>query len=117
MQKPASTKPPTDAENIAALNNLADQLNKFAANAKGVGADAAKRLAADAVKLAQADQAVRAKVETAFMTPLQVDVSQLRGFLGAQKITKENLPQPLTRQWIDARRTRPCRDVAQRQYQ
>jgi hopanoid biosynthesis associated RND transporter like protein HpnN len=100
LQKPASTKPPTDAENIAALNNLADQLNKFAANAKGVGADAAKRLAADSVKLAQADQAVRAKVETAFMTPLQVDVSQLRGFLGAQEITKENLPQPLTRQWI-----------------
>ena len=100
LQKPASTKPPTDAENIAALNNLADQLNKFAANAKGVGADAAKRLAADSVKLTQADQAVRAKVETAFMTPLQVDVSQLRGFLGAQEITKEKLPQPLTRQWI-----------------
>ena len=100
LQKPASTKPPTDAENIAAVNNLADQLNKFAASANGVGADAAKRLAADSVKLTQADQAVRAKVETAFMTPLQVDVSQLRGFLGAQKITKENLPQPLTRQWI-----------------
>jgi hypothetical protein len=100
LQEPASNKPPTDAENVAALNNIADQLNRYAGNAKGDGVDAAKRLAADAVKLAQADQAARTNAETAFMAPLQIDIAQLRSYLGAQKITRENLPQQLTRQWV-----------------
>jgi uncharacterized protein len=100
LQKPASNKPPTDAENIAALNSIADQLNRYASNASGVGADAAKRLAAYAVKLAQANQEVRTKVETAFMTSLQIDAAQLRGNLGAQKITRDNLPQQLTQEWV-----------------
>ena len=93
-------KPPTDAENVAALNGLADQLNKFASNAKGPGADAAKRLAADAVKLAQADEATRARAQTAFTVPLEADVVQLRGFLAAQAVTQDNLPQNLKRQWL-----------------
>ena len=70
-KKPA--KPPTDAENIAALNGLAEQLNKFAGNAKGPGAEAARRLAADSTKLAQAAVDVRGKVQTAFIMPLQAD--------------------------------------------
>ena len=35
LQQPASSKPPTDAENVAALKGLADQLNKIAGNAPG----------------------------------------------------------------------------------
>ena len=35
LQRPASSKPPTDAENVAALKGLADQLNKIAGNAHG----------------------------------------------------------------------------------
>ena len=31
----------------------------------------------------------------AFTAPLQIDLAQLRGYLGAQKITRENLPQQL----------------------
>jgi hypothetical protein len=100
LQKSASNKPPTDEENVAALNNIADQLNRYASNANGVGADAAKRLAADAIKLGKANQEVRMRVETAFMTSLQIDTAQLRGNLGAQKITRENLPQQLTQQWV-----------------
>ncbi|MGH9807374.1 MAG: MMPL family transporter, partial [Terriglobia bacterium] len=107
LQRPAPNKPPTDAENIAALNNLAEQLNKYAANAKGSGTDAAKRLAADAVKLAQADEATRTKVQTAFITPFQMDVGQLNKYLSAQKITEDNLPPQITRQWVTpAGRTR-----------
>ena len=49
-RKKPRDKPPTDAENIAALNGLAEQLNKFAGNAKGSGAEAAQRLAADSDK-------------------------------------------------------------------
>jgi hypothetical protein len=100
LQKPATSRPPTDEENIAALNNIADQLNRFAGNAKGSGAEAARRLAGDSVKLAQADAGVRAKVETAFVDSLQLDLAQLRGYLGAQKVTNENLPQQLKRQWV-----------------
>jgi hopanoid biosynthesis associated RND transporter like protein HpnN len=99
LQQPA-TKPPSDAENVAALNGLADQLNKIAGNAPGAGAAAAKRLAADAVKLAQADEATRARAQTAFVVPLETALAQLRGFMGAQRVTKDNLPDVLKRQWV-----------------
>ena len=100
LQQPASSKPPTDAENVAALKGLADQLNKIAGNAPGPGADAAKRLAADAVKLAQADEATRTRAQTAFIVPLETALAQLRGFMGAQRVTKDNLPEALKRQWV-----------------
>ena len=81
---------------------MADQLNKIAANDKGPGADAAKRLATDAVKLAQANEETRARVQSAFIVPLETDIAQLRGFLGAQRISKDNLPQALKQQWVAA---------------
>jgi hopanoid biosynthesis associated RND transporter like protein HpnN len=100
LQPSASGKPPTDAENVAALSGMADQLNKIAGNAAGPGADAARRLAADAMKLAQADEAARTRAQNAFVVPLQASLGQLRGFLTAQRITKENLPQSLKRLWV-----------------
>jgi uncharacterized protein len=100
LQKPGSAKPPTDAENIAALNGMADQLNKIAGNAKGAGADAAKRLAGDLVKLAQANEETRSRAQNAFVTPLETGIAQLRAFLSAQPVTKDNLPAPLKQQWL-----------------
>jgi uncharacterized protein len=100
LQQPASNKPPTDAENVAALKGLADQLNKIAGNAPGPGAEAAKRLAADAVKLAQADEATRERTQNAFVVPLETALAQLRSFMGAQRVTKDNLPDALKRQWV-----------------
>jgi uncharacterized protein len=100
LQKPGSSKPPTDAENIAALNGMADQLNKIAANAKGPGADAAKRLATDAMKLAQATEETRAHAQAAFIVPFATSTAQLRGFLSAQRISKDNLPPVLRQQWV-----------------
>ena len=93
-------KPPTDADNVAALNGIADQLARFAANASGPGAEAAKQLSADARKLAQADQKSRTAAQTAFIVPLQADVAELRGYLRAQKITQDNLPQDLRHKWV-----------------
>ena len=93
-------KPPTDAENVAALNGMADQLNKIAGSASGSGADAAKRLAADAGKLAQADELARTRAQTAFIVPLQTSLGQLRGFLTAGRVTRENLPQSLKQLWV-----------------
>jgi hypothetical protein len=100
LQKPGSAKPPTDAENIAALKGMADQLNKIAANVQGPGADAAKRLATDAMKLAQANEATRARAQAAFIVPFETSIAQLRGFLSAQRISKDNLPPALRQQWM-----------------
>jgi hypothetical protein len=102
LQKPGSSKPPSDAENIAALNGMADQLNKIAGTAKEPGADAARRLSADLGKLAQADGPTRDLVKEAFIVPFETDIAQLRGFLGAERVTKDNLPQSLKRQWVAA---------------
>jgi hopanoid biosynthesis associated RND transporter like protein HpnN len=100
LQPSASGKPPTDAENVAALKGMADQLTKIAGSASGPGGDAARRLAAAALKLAEADEAMRTRAQTAFIVPLQTSLGQLRGFLTAQRVTKENLPQSLRRLWV-----------------
>jgi hopanoid biosynthesis associated RND transporter like protein HpnN len=100
LQKPGSSKPPTDADNIAALNGMADQLNKIAGNTTGAGADAAKRLAADAVKLAQANEETRTRAQNAFIAPLETGIAQLRGFLTAQQISRDNLPAALKQLWV-----------------
>jgi hypothetical protein len=92
LGRPGSSKAPTDGENVAALNGMADQLNKIAGNATGPGADAARRLAGNAVKLAQASEEIRARAKTVFIVPMETATGQLRGFLGAQKVTKDNLP-------------------------
>jgi hopanoid biosynthesis associated RND transporter like protein HpnN len=100
LQPSASGKPPSDAENVAALNGTADQLRKLAGNAAGPGADTARRLADNVAKLAQADEAARARAQTAFVVPLQTSLGQLRGFLTAARVTAENLPQALRRLWV-----------------
>jgi hopanoid biosynthesis associated RND transporter like protein HpnN len=101
LRRPAGN-PASDADNIAALNAGADQLNKFVANAKGggPGADAAKRLAGDMSKLAKADKAVRDRAQSAFIVPLHADLAQLMGFLQAQPVTADNLPANLKRLWL-----------------
>jgi hypothetical protein len=100
LEQPAAMKPPSDAENVAALNALADQLDKMAGDAKGAGANAAHRLAVDARKLAQAGEQQRAAATAAFVVPLQADLLQLQNFMRAQKMTKDNLPAALKRQWV-----------------
>jgi uncharacterized protein len=92
--------PPTDADNIAALNSSAQRLNQIAGDAKGPGADAARRLAGDLSRLAKADQAMRDRVQTAFVLPLDDDFTQLKNYLQATEITEANLPASLKRQWV-----------------
>jgi hypothetical protein len=97
-KKPA--KAPTDAENIAALNGLAEQLNKFAGNDQGPGAGAARRLATDSINLAKASADVRGKAQSGFVAPLEVDLAQLRAELDATRITQDNLPPTLRALWV-----------------
>ena len=93
---------PSDAENVAALNGLADQLEKLAGNDSGAGAAAAKRLAADARKLAQAGEAQRNKAQDAFILPLKNDIAELQNYLQAKPVSADNLPADIKRQWLTA---------------
>jgi hopanoid biosynthesis associated RND transporter like protein HpnN len=100
LQRPAALRPPTDADNVAALNSVADQLDRMAGDAKGAGADAAKRVAGDARKLAAATPAQRAAAQAAFVAPLEIDIGNLRDELQAQTVSVANLPDSLKRQWL-----------------
>jgi hopanoid biosynthesis associated RND transporter like protein HpnN len=92
--------PPTDAENLDALNEGAGRLTEAAGDQKGTGPDAARRLAAALGAIAKASPAERAKAEEAFVLPLRADLSGLRDSLQAQPITLETLPPELVKDWM-----------------
>jgi hypothetical protein len=91
---------PSDAENVAALRNGVALLRQVAGDAKGPGADAARRLADAMTKLADADAAHRTAVQDAFVVPLRLDLADLRDGLKAGPVTRANLPASLTDNWI-----------------
>ena len=90
---------PSDAEAIAALRGGATSLRQTAGDAKGSGADAARRLADSLDKLAQSDQEHRATVAAAFTASLGPDLADLRDGLQAGKVTRASLPADLVRDW------------------
>ena len=100
LNPPAPSAPPTDEEKIAALKNGAQDLTKSVGQAMGPGASAAARLAGDLNKLAAADAAVRAAAEFAMVRPLTLDLEELRQALKPQRVTLENLPADIRRDWI-----------------
>jgi hopanoid biosynthesis associated RND transporter like protein HpnN len=100
-REPAGS-PPSDGENVTALRASADQLNRFAAAAKGSGSNAARRLAADLVRLADGGTQLREKAQSTFIVPLQIELTGLRNALQAHTITADNLPPDLRSQWVAA---------------
>jgi len=92
--------PPTDAENVAALNEGASRLVEAATGQAGPGAAAANRLAAALTRLAGASQDVRKQAESAFLLPLKVVLSELKASLEAQPVTLDSLPADLRRDWV-----------------
>jgi uncharacterized protein len=92
--------PPTDAENVDALNEAAERLNEAAADHKGPGAAAAIRLADELTKLAHAGQPIRAKADEAFIWSLGVALGGLQTSLQAQPVTQQTLPADFAREWI-----------------
>jgi hopanoid biosynthesis associated RND transporter like protein HpnN len=90
---------PNDEENIAALKRGAEAMTRAVGTQTGTGADAGKRLAAVLTQLAEGDQATRARAELAFASPLQTALDGLRMSLEAERITEENLPPELKRDW------------------
>ncbi len=93
-------RPPTDTENIAALNQLAGSLTRAASSQDGIGAKAAIHLGDALLALANADHLMREKAEGAFVPPLNTALNELRGLLSVQHVTLENLPYELVYQWM-----------------
>jgi len=98
---PASeAAPPTDVQDVSMLNSTVGALNSLAGNAKGPGADAARRLAAALSALAKADPAVRQRAEVAFVQPLGTALAQLRELFKAHAVTRGNLPPEVAQEWV-----------------
>jgi hypothetical protein len=91
--------PPSDQENVDALNGTAASLRKTAGNADGPGAVASRRLADALTKLAQSDQATRNKTQAIFVDPMKIVFDQLRSLLQAQPVSLNNLPADLVSEW------------------
>jgi hopanoid biosynthesis associated RND transporter like protein HpnN len=91
--------PPSDKENVEALNSTVDNLRRTAGDNKGPGAVAAKRLADALAKLASASEDVRNKTQAVFVMPLKIMSEQLKLSLQAQPVSLKSLPQDLVSQW------------------
>jgi uncharacterized protein len=91
---------PSDAENVAALQQGVKALQNVADQQSGTGADAARRLANALNKLAQADVAQRARATDAFIHPLQLDLDDVGQSLMAEPVTRASLPPDLVRDWV-----------------
>jgi uncharacterized protein len=91
--------PPSDQENIDALNESAESLRKIAGDAQGPGAQASRRLADALTRLAQSNEAMRNKVQAIFIDPLKIVLDQLKSSLQAQPVSLANLPPDLVRSW------------------
>ncbi len=100
LNPPTAAAPPTDAQNVSMINSTVNALKTLAGDAKGPGADAARRLAAAMTALAKADPSVRQRAEVAFVQPLHTALDELRGLFKAQPVTAESLPPELVHQWM-----------------
>src|SRR6266566_4450870 len=93
-------KPPTDADNVAALKAAVDALKQSAGTQTGRGATAAKRLADDLAKIASGDEAMRGRAHAAMVPSLNTALDELRNYLQAQPVTLETLPPEIAREWV-----------------
>src|SRR6516225_7564566 len=93
-------KPPTDADNVAALKAAVDALKQSAGTQTGRGATAAKRLADDLAQIASGDEAMRGRAHAAMIPSLNTALDELRNYLQAQPVTLETLPPEIAREWV-----------------
>jgi hypothetical protein len=89
---PAALRPaPTDKDTIDAIRALAVALPD---------GEPENRLRALLHRLTEADPATREAVATALVRPLVMDLAQLRGMLRPERVTIDNLPADLRRDWL-----------------
>lgn len=98
---PAREKePPTDAEDIAALQQAASAFAATAAGKAGKGAEDAQRLAAALHQLAEAPPVVRDDARSIFIPGLDTMLDLLRTALTVKKATPASIPPDLVRNWV-----------------
>jgi hopanoid biosynthesis associated RND transporter like protein HpnN len=99
----AMSKPPTDAENVTALNEVVTALNEAVEkHPGGVGAPAAKRASAAIAQLAKATPEVRGQVADAFLKPLKTALDDLKDLVQAHTVTLDQVPREIVEQWQTA---------------
>jgi uncharacterized protein len=91
--------PPSDEENVEALNSTVNNLRKTAGEGKGPGAVASRRLADALAKLATSNEETRNKAQATFVMPLKIVIEQLKLALQAQPVSPTTLPADLVSQW------------------
>ena len=96
---PTPRTPPSDAENVTALQQGVHALEGLAGE-QGDGAKAAHRLADAMKKLSQADEASRVRARDAFIGPLKLDIDDIDQSLMAEPVTRQSLPADLVRDWV-----------------
>ena len=94
--------PPSDAENVDALNEGAQRLTEAAGEQQGPGARAARRLVALLSKLAQANPEIRRTASETLISPLNADLADLQASLEAKPVTQADLPPAIVEDWISA---------------
>jgi uncharacterized protein len=100
LNPPAEAAPPTDAQDVSMINSTVEALKRLAGDAKGPGADAARRLAAAMSALGKADQATRQRVEVTIVQPLRTALDQLRDQFKAREVSRETIPADVAQQWV-----------------
>jgi hopanoid biosynthesis associated RND transporter like protein HpnN len=91
---------PSDAENVAALEQAIKTLQDIADKHDGVGADAARRLATALTNLALADVARRVAAADSFIRPLRLDLDDVGESLNAEHVSRDSLPPDIVRDWV-----------------
>ncbi len=95
-----TSPPPTDAENVAALNEGAQRLTEAAAGQQGPGAAAMRRLAGLLSQLAKAAPDMRDKASETLIWPLNADLADLQASLEGKPVTQADLPPALVGDWV-----------------
>jgi hypothetical protein len=100
---PAREKePPTDAEDVEAMEHAAAAFAATAAGVTGKGADDARRLADLLRKMAEAPPQKRDAAREALIPSLDTMLDLLRASLTARKVNVASIPPDLVRNWLTA---------------
>jgi hopanoid biosynthesis associated RND transporter like protein HpnN len=100
---PAREKePPTDADDVEAMQRAAAAFLEAANGQTGKGADDARRLASALQRMAAAAPAVREAARKALIPSLDTMLDLLRASLNAHKVTVASIPPDLAANWVSA---------------
>jgi hopanoid biosynthesis associated RND transporter like protein HpnN len=98
---PFDLAPPSDdPATVAALGKAAGELRRLEAAQPGPLGTAAGKLAGPFARRAQASPAARAQVGALLVEPLEITLNQIRLSLQPSAVTRETLPEEITRDWL-----------------